>query len=209
MSDGNAATASDILIERIMRLHFPQAGTLFDPTGSFGVFYKRLTGVRVFRGDVRSEVGPDVIASFTALPLADDAVDVVVFDPPYKRGSRKTGATADHYSTRYGQAPNNENAATKQYFRAIPELLRTAKLGMIIKLQDAADGHSFHDRRYLVTKFVEETTGLRPHDVAVVYRTNPIKTLTNGRRRFMRQQVSYFLIWKWRAKRPRFVQFRY
>lgn len=207
---GNVASTSDDLIVRLVATHFSDATTLFDPTGSYGVFYKKLTGIRVLRGDIRLEVDPDILASFEAIPLKDDAVDVCVFDPPYKRGSRKTGATSDYYSNRYGNAPNNENAATKQYYRAVPELFRVASQGVIIKLQDAADGHSFHDRRFLVSKFVEAHTGLRPHDVALVYRQSPPKTLTNGKRRFLRQQVSYFLVWKWRlGSRGQRAQFRY
>lgn len=208
-ASGNVFTTSDDAVAAIMARHFSSVRLVYDPTGSYGVFYKQLSpAVRVVRSDLRSEVAPDFLASFDAIPLANSSADVVFFDPPYKRGSRNR-ASSDHYTQRYGHAPNTENAATKQYYRAIPELFRVARHGVVIKLQDAADGHSFHDRRLLVSKAVEEHTELRPHDVVVIYRRSPIKTLTGGRRRFFRQQVSYFLAWKWRLDRRKFMQYRH
>jgi len=206
---GNVYPNSSAAIKAILDLHFPSGGKLIDPTGSKGVFYKKVSGWDIVRGDIRTCVAPDYLGDFRAIPFANDAFDVAVFDPPYKRGSRKTGNTSDHYADRYGVAPNNENAATRQYAEAIAELFRVTTRGVIIKLQDAADGHNFHDRRLSVSKMVEERIGLRPHDSILVYRPSPMKTLTLGRRRFFRQQVSYFLVWKWKRKTPRYVRFSY
>lgn len=201
----NSALARKALLD----LHFPAPLVILDTTAARGGFYKLVPDRRIYRGDIRTCVLPDYIGDVTKLPIASDAVDVAVLDPPYKRGSRNTGGTTDMYEHRYGKAPGSENAATKVYYLAIKELVRVARCGMIIKLQDAADGHVFHDRRFLVTKLVEQETGLRPMDVALVYRSGLTPTLTHGSRRFLRQHVSYFVVWKWSTKVPKLTQFRW
>ena len=205
----NVFSESPQAVAAILAQHFAEATRIIDPTGSIGVFYRDLPEhVKATRGDIRPEVSPDYIGDFRSIPFADASFDVSFFDPPYKRGSRNKGTTTDRYAQRYGVAPNNENAATKLYYEGIPELFRVARSGVVIKMQDAADGHTFHDRRYLVTKRVEELTGLRPHDTVLIHRKEPMSTLTNGRRRFFRQAVSYFVVWKFRSKEP-FRQFRH
>lgn len=185
----NSASA----IESILALHFPE-GTILDVNYGHGIFYKNVT---------RSVVGVDlkstgtVVADNRALPFADNTFDIGVLDPPYKRGIGNS-----RYTERYGVAPCTEPRVTKLYFAALPELLRVCRLGIIVKVQDSSDGHSFHGRHIAICNWMTEHTRLRVHDVAVVARLNIPDANTQGKARYFQQALSYFLIFKWCSKSP-------
>ena len=177
----------------ILPMHFP-TGTILDVNYGHGVFYQKVdrdvTGV-----DVRPPA--KIICDNAALPFADDSFDVGVCDPPYKRGN-----TNKRFESRYGVAPDTEPKVTKLYYAAMTELLRVCRQGMIVKCQDAADGHSFHARHITLCEWVKEKTGLRVHDIATVIRWGVPNANTQGARHFFQQSTSYFLIWKWKSKNP-------
>jgi hypothetical protein len=159
----------------ILSLHFP-TGKIIDVNYGHGVFYKlvdrEITGV-----DIRPPA--KIICDNRKLPFADNEYDVAVCDPPYKRGNGN-----EAYQARYGKAPCTEARVTKSYIEAIPEMLRVAKNGIIIKCQDASDGHTFLARHIVLSNWLH-----KPNSV------------TKGRtRRFFQQTLSYFLVYKWESK---------
>lgn len=177
----------------ILPMHFP-TGTILDVNYGLGVFYKRvnrdITGV-----DVRPPA--KIICDNRALPFEADSFDVGVCDPPYKRGNNN-----DRYTDRYGVAPCTEPGATRLYLAAMTELLRVCRQGMIVKCQDASDGHSFHPRHITLCEWMKDQTGLAVHDIATVIRFGVPNANTQGIRHFFQQSTSYFLIWKWKSKFP-------
>lgn len=189
----NTFPESSAAMASILPMHFP-TGTILDVNFGHGVFYQKVardvTGV-----DVRPPA--KIICDNAALPFADDSFDVGVCDPPYKRGN-----TNKRYESRYGVAPDTEPKVTRLYYAAMTELLRVCRQGMIVKCQDAADGHSFHARHVMLCEWVKEKTGLRVHDIATVIRWGVPNANTQGTRHFFQQSTSYFLIWKWRSKCP-------
>jgi hypothetical protein len=178
----------------ILALHFPK-GDILDVTYGLGAFYKLCPHRRVESLDLRPPAR--IIGDNTALPFRDDSYDVGVLDPPYKRGTGN-----DRYTERYGKAPNTEQKCTRLYFAALPELLRVCRQGLIVKCQDASDGHMFHCRHQELAAWVKTRTGLGVHDIAIVGRRGVPDSKTNGRRHFLQQSISYFLVWKWRRKSP-------
>lgn len=192
----NIAYDSSEAIKTILGLHFP-AGNIIDVNHSLGVFYKK-----VERKIVGIDIRPisHVLADNRSLPFGDNSFSVGVCDPPYKRGPRD-----ERYTHRFGVAPYTTRRVTLQYFELLPELLRVSKDGIIIKAQDDTDGHRFNFRLSQLVSFMKEKTGLDPHDISYIVRTgvpeNNINSL-NNERHFLANCISYFLIYKWRAKDP-------
>ena len=190
-----ASTCSDSAeaMEKILALHFPE-GRILDVNWGHGVFYRRVKGRDITGVDIRPT--GDIQCDNRNLPFDDDAFDVGVCDPPYKRGDGKK------YEERYGKAPKTETQVTWSYYETMEELLRVSRQGIIVKLQDGTDGHRFHARCYHVMKWMEEKTGLEPHDIAHVSRKRLAGTMVQGKARYLKQGVSYFLIYRWRQKAP-------
>ena len=181
-------------IAGLLDLHFKE-GTIVDVNYGLGVFYKNVRGREITGVDLRPPA--QIICDNAALPFADDSFDIGVCDPPYKRGNGNK-----RFEARYGEAPCTEQKVTRLYWKALPELLRVCRSGMIVKCQDAPDGHRFYARHIQIVEWVKEQTGLDVHDIAVAVRHGTPNNTLNGRPRFFQQGLSYFLVWKWRQKKP-------
>src|SRR5687768_15723138 len=145
----------------ILKLHFPH-GTIVDVNFGLGVFYKK-----VRRDVVGVDIRPpaQIICDNRRLPFAADSFEVGVCDPPYKRGNGDK-----KYPARYGIAPCTEPRVTRSYFELLPELVRVSRSGVIIKCQDASDGHRVYLRHVTLIQWMKEQTGLDPHDIGVIAR---------------------------------------
>lgn len=189
-------------MKTILSLHFPE-GRILDVNHSLGVFYKKVerdvTGI-----DLRPVA--HIVADNRALPFPDNSFALGVCDPPYKRGPGDK-----KYIERFGIPPYTTKRVTQQYYDLLPELLRVATDGIIIKAQDDTDGHRFNFRLSQLVNFMKEKTGLDPHDISYIVRPgvpeNNINSL-NNERHFLANCVSYFLIYKWKSKDP-FRPFRF
>lgn len=196
----NVFTSSSAAISSILNMHFP-TGSILDVNYGLGVFYKECQDRDITGVDIRPPA--KIICDNSKLPFENDSFDVGVCDPPYKRGTGK-----NKYANRYGKAPSTEQKCTKSYFNTIPELLRVSKNGIIIKCQDASDGHTFYPRHIQIYNWMKEQTGLNIHDIAVIVRHGLPNSNTNGKRHYFQQAMSYFLIYKWSSKNP-WKQLRY
>ena len=187
-SDSASAMAS------ILAMHFP-TGSIIDVNYGLGVFYKQCADRDITGVDVRPLA--KIICCNSKLPFEADSYDIGVCDPPYKRGNGNT-----RYTDRYGKAPTTEQKCTRLYLAAMPELLRVCRRGMIVKCQDASDGHAFYPRHIQLAEWMKEQTGLSVHDFAVVVRHGVPNANTQGERHYFQQAVSFFLVWKWKTKQP-------
>lgn len=177
----------------ILDLHFP-GGSIIDVNYGLGVFYRHCQDRDITGVDIRPT--GDVQCDNRCLPFGDDEFEVGVCDPPYKRGD------GQKYEHRYGKAPKTETQVTRSYYETITELLRVSESGIVVKLQDGTDGHRFHARLFHVMSWMKEQTGLEPHDICHVVREKLADTMVQGEPHFFKQGVSYFLVYKWRQKRP-------
>lgn len=197
----NSAPAMSQIIGR----HFP-TGSILDLTFGQGVFYKETTRT-VIGCDLLSKPRIKVQADCRRAPFADSSFDLVVLDPPFKTGHR-------FYDSRYGQKPlefNTEQKVTRVYLEAIPEAIRIARQGMIVKLTDGSDGHRVYMRHIEIAQYVADLTGLPVFDYALLIRSERATIIPpqGTRSRFFPKPVSYFLIWKWIEKGERFRAPRY
>lgn len=184
----NSASA----IEAMLTLHFPY-GSILDANFGMGTFYRKvdreIVGVDLLRTGA-------IVANNQRLPIKDNSFDIGVCDPPYKRGDGMK------YESRYGVAPHTEQKVTRLYKAAIPELIRTCRQGLIIKIQDGTDGHRFYDRRLSITQYLKELTGLEPHDIAMTVRYAVPSAMAQGNQHFFQNGISYFVVYKWLSKSP-------
>jgi len=184
----NLYPKSDLAMAAILALHFPGQSVL-DVTYGQGTFYRQHSGP-VIGCDLRPCA--TVRADWRALPFAARSFDIVVADPPYKRGPTDT-----RYRERYGRAPYTAQRTVAQYAALLSEALRCARGGLILKVQDTTDGHIFYSSHMLVAETVRSATGLRPHDIAYIGRPRGSQPIGHGVQHFMANRVSIFLIFKW------------
>ncbi len=200
---GNVYRRSSDAIEAIMALHFPGRDVI-DMTWGKGAFWREYDGV-VIGGDLA--LGAGIRWDATRLPLRDKSVAVAVIDPPFKRGPRNHPHQGiDFLRGRYGSAGHTEQAVDRLYDGMLPEALRVATKGLILKCQDGTDGHSFYPRHIRLADQVRSLTGLEVHDLTMIYSPNKTGTLVQGEQRFFRQHISYLMVWRWTHdfKRVRF-----
>lgn len=190
---GSVFRLSADAMRAILNLHFPR-GRILDVNWGLGAFYRQCGHRDVTGVDVRP--CGHLQCDNRSLPYGDNAFDVGVCDPPYKRGDGRK------YEHRYGVAPKTETKVTRSYYETLTELLRVSASGVIIKLQDGTDGHRFHPRLLQVAGWMKSQTGLDPHDICHVARPRLAGTMVQGTPHFFKQGVSYFLIYKWRRKNP-------
>jgi hypothetical protein len=150
-------TSADV-IAKMLRVLFPDAQTVLDATWGTGKFWTASTGLDVVGLDLSSHGRPDVVADFRALPFADGAFDVVVFDPPYQwdEGKTKRSVMGSRFSTY-----RDEGDAHEKISRGSQEAWRVGRLGAIVKCQDYIHG----SRRIRLSRWVEDAIGTEPFDV--------------------------------------------
>lgn len=160
----NAKTVADIL-----RVLFPDARTILDPTFGRGRFWSprhpvaaTVTGLDLDPGRARDAVG-----DFRALDFEDDSFDVVTPDPPYQwdMGRGKPSVMGARFGTY--RSEDEARAAVQQCVR---EAWRVARLGIIVKVQDHV-----HNRRVIwMSDWVKAALPVEPFDAVHLVRRHKI-----------------------------------
>jgi hypothetical protein len=81
-----------LIADGVAPLYLPADAVVLDPTYGKGGFWKKYRPPKLIAHDLKLD-GVD----FTALPEADDSVDVVAFDPPYKLNGTPTDEIDECY----------------------------------------------------------------------------------------------------------------
>jgi hypothetical protein len=161
IEQGSSARA----ISRLLGLLFPEATTVLDTTYGSGSFWRDSTAdVQVTGLDINTARAKHVCGDFTRLPFADNAFDVVVFDPPYHTDVGREKASVTH--ARFG------SFATLTDLRQAVELgtaeaWRVARLGVIVKVQD----YIHASRAVWMSLWVQGAIPVEPYDVMHVWRS--------------------------------------
>lgn len=92
------------ILENIIQLFCP-AGIELDPTFSKGEFYRRIAKPK-YCFDINPIVGVKR-ADCRKLPLADESIGSIMFDPPFLPHTNKTGE--DKMKERFGSYPTDED----------------------------------------------------------------------------------------------------
>ncbi len=187
------------VIASILEVEFPDIETVADLTWGKGAFWKDTNSVHVIGLDRKPRYGAQVGADARHVPLVNEAVDVVIFDPPHQHGVSKT--TTLRHQADYDRMPNQKDIH-QLLADVAPEIRRVARVGAIIKLTDMVEAGRFMPTHILFASAAARLLGM-PCDMAILDSgvVRPVKP--NQRVLHLRHAHSYFLIYKWSERAPR------
>ena len=155
------------IISAIIKLHNGGRNFDVDPTYSTGRFWQGLTPPK-YKFDINPQTEGVVQASAEKLPLENESVDSIMFDPPFVVRPRlsETGIIANRFS----HFTNIENLWTF-YYKALKEFYRilTPKGIVAFKCQDTIDGGNEYWSHNAIIEMAEEF-GFHLRDIMLLHR---------------------------------------
>ena len=159
------------IIKDILKLHVPNGRIDCDPTYSIGAFYNG-TGIEppVLKFDISPQADGVIEADARCLPLENESVSCVMFDPPFlaTKGKLLMEKRGNKINLRFGVYPD-EQSLHQFYADAIVEIYRILKSNgiLIFKCQDkVSGGKQYMSHVFVMNKAVE--TGFYPKDLFVL-----------------------------------------
>jgi len=190
-------TNSAKVVEAILQIHFPGSPTIVDLTWGKGAFWggsdRDVIGI-----DKAPRFGCQVKADARYIPLQEQSVDVLIFDPPhiYSPGN----ITGMNLIGDYGSFETLEEAHMV-YIDAAQDIMLTAGQGSIIKCTDMVKHGRFVPTHAMVMAGLSPFLGW-PADIAIldsgVVRMQPWSQVKH-----LRHAHSYFLVYKNKERDPR------
>ena len=159
------------IIGSILQLHSKNGKIDLDPTYSKGVFYKGSIEEPRYCFDISPKYPHVGQACATKLPLPDDHVDTVMFDPPFlatSGPSLKRSTDGNIINTRFGVYPN-EKSLHEFYEYCLMEFKRVLRKNgiLIFKCQDkVSSGKQYFSHCFIYNKAIEN--GFYPKDLFVL-----------------------------------------
>ena len=92
---------NDYILQSIIDLHCPD-GIDLDPTYSIGGFYFGSIQKPKFKFDINPRVPSVIPADSSKLPIKDNSIKSIIFDPPFLIGGGKDYRMSKRYSSIYG-----------------------------------------------------------------------------------------------------------
>lgn len=187
------------IIRNILHLYAPN-GIDCDPTYSIGKFYDH-TGVQkpIYRFDINPQL-PDVVqADARNLPLRDESINCVMFDPPFlatKGPSLTTSNSSNKINKRFGVYPD-EPSLHGFYKDALIELYRVLKPNgiLIFKCQDkVSSGKQYLSHVYIINQAV--LSGFYPEDLFILIAKNRIIANWQKKQKHARKFHCYFIVFR-------------
>lgn len=186
------------IIRNILKLHVPSGKIDCDPTYSTGGFYKG-TGIDPprLKFDINPQAEGVVQADARHLPLEDDSISCMMFDPPFlaTKGKSLTEGRGNRINRRFGVYPD-EISLHQFYADALREAYRVLKPGgiLIFKCQDkVSSGKQYLSHVFIVDKAVE--AGFYPKDLFVLLARNRLVAGWQARnQKHARKYHCYFVV---------------
>ena len=210
--------SSSKCLEPIFRLFFPDVKIVADLTWGRGRFWK-WSAPRVVGLDIETYGGAQVQADYRMVPLADQSVDVAVFDPPFifspglrgivgakrffigpKDVEQRFYSGADRADLRVA-APRNADDLHRHTCLAVMEMRRIARSGMVLKGQNLITGPHPNWWEYRTMRAVEAMLGILPEDRLI--QVSPAARLADPRwkrQMHFRRREAIYMVYKWAPK---------
>ena len=159
------------IIRNILRLHVPGGKIDCDPTFSIGGFYK---GIGIEMPELRFDIVPQtegvVQADARHLPLEDESISCMMFDPPFLATTGKSlrEGTGNIINRRFGVF-SNEDELFRFYRDALAEAYRVLKQEgvLIFKIQDkVSSGKQYWSHVFVMNEAVK--VGFYPLDLFIL-----------------------------------------
>ena len=178
------------IIRWIMALYCPNGFDL-DPTYSIGNFYRSIKEPK-FKFDLVSS-GPEIVpADASELPIKDNSINSIMFDPPFVGGSRRDGKPGI-IKVRFGYYKNIQDELWDMYSKALNEFYRVLKPGgvVVFKCQDSVEsGKQYITHVEIMNRALQ--TGFYPKDLFILTAKNRI--IKQERQFHARKFHSYFWV---------------
>ena len=193
------------IIRNILRLHVPDGKIDCDPTYSIGAFY-RGTGIEPpeMRSDIRPQAEGVIEADARRLPLENNSITCMMFDPPFlaTTGKSLTEGNGNRINRRFGVFPN-EQSLHCFYRDALREAHRVLKQGgiLIFKCQDkTSSGKQYFSHVFIMNEAVE--AGFYPLDLFILLAKGRLVAHWQARnQRHARKYNSFFWVFQKSEKR--------
>lgn len=163
------------IIRNILRLHVPGGKIDCDPTYSTGAFYNG-SGIEVpeLRFDIKPQAEGVIQADARHLPLEDESISCMMFDPPFlaTTGKSLTEGQGNIINRRFGVFPD-EQLLHRFYVEAMVEAHRVLKPQgiLIFKCQDkVSSGKQYWSHCFIMNEAVK--IGFYPKDLFILLAKN-------------------------------------
>lgn len=163
------------IIRNILRLHVPGGKIDCDPTYSTGAFYNGTgIGVPELRFDIKPQAEGVIQADARHLPLEDESISCMMFDPPFlaTTGKSLTEGQGNIINRRFGVFPD-EQSLHRFYVEAMVEAHRVLKPQgiLIFKCQDkVSSGKQYWSHCFIMNEAVK--VGFYPKDLFILLAKN-------------------------------------
>lgn len=179
------------ILKDIIRLYLGGQAIHADVTYSRGIFYKHIPQPRL-KFDINPQA-PDVVkSSFDNLPLENDSIDSLVFDPPFM--PTKSRNNPGVIKTRF-TAFNSVVEMFAAYKAALQEFWRVLKPGgiLIVKCQDTISSGKNHWSHFEIERYSREI-GFDEIDLFILGNKRPLISSKWRTQRHARKSHSYFIV---------------
>ena len=188
------------IIRNILQLHVPEGRIDCDPTYSKGAFYNR-TGIEApaLRFDIVPAAEGVKKADARDLPIPDESIACMMFDPPFlaTKGKSLKEGDGNRINRRFGVYPD-EHSLHRFYADALKEAYRVLKPDgiLIFKCQDkVSSGKQYMSHVFVMNEAVK--TGFYPLDLFVLLAKNRLVADWQIRnQKHARKYHCYFLVFR-------------
>lgn len=185
------------IIENILQLHSPNQQIDLDPTYSIGNFYKNGLKQPKYKFDIEPQIEGVLRADARHLPLGDNEVETIMFDPPFVIGGVTYNESVEGsciMQKRFSHFASWEELRDL-YYNSLKEFYRILKpKGIVIfKCQDCVARNKQYFSHVEVMNYAVQL-GFYPKDLFILLAKN---RLTDGRiQQHARKFHSYFWVFE-------------
>lgn len=153
-------TDAEVLTD-IFNFYAPQAKVIVDTTANSRKMWRGTTlKDKVFFLDIDKEMKPNVVADFFAMPLKDNSVDVLVWDPPHLPSAAGTEKSLKPFVKNYGLSKtvggDNVSCMHQPFLVEAARVLKPKGL-LFVKIKDFVHNHRY---QWSLVDFVQSVRSL-------------------------------------------------
>lgn len=181
------------ILNNILKLYCPQGFDL-DPTYSKGIFYKSVPEPRL-KYDIAPQIAGVTQADSRNLPISGNALNSIVFDPPFIGGTVGDGKPGI-IKTRFGYY-RNVPELWAFYRKSLDEFYRILQIDgiLVFKCQDTIESGKQYLSHIEIINYAY-SIGFYPLDLFVLVAKNVLVSPSQLKQQHARKFHSYFLVFR-------------